>query len=57
LKAHTISLYLQNVLTDFHDFGTLKRRFILNTSIYSMNLKFITQSGATCRKLITRTPL
>jgi len=32
-------------------FGTLQSRFILNTSIYSMILKFIIRSGATWGKL------
>ena len=38
-------------------FGALQHRFILNTSIYSMFLKFIIQNGATWRKLTTRTSL
>jgi len=36
-------------------FGTLQHRFILNAFIYTMFLKFIIQSGAIWRKLITRT--
>jgi len=37
--------------------GVLQHRFILNTSIYSLFLKFFMQIGATWRKLITRTSL
>jgi len=38
-------------------FGKLQHRLILNIYIYSMFLKFIIQSGATWRKLITWTLL
>ena len=48
---------LQNAWTNSHDFCTLQRRFVLNTSVNSNRNKFITQSGAIWRMSETRISL
>jgi len=43
LKAHIFCLRFQNVWTNFHDFGTLQRRFIQNTSVDSTTTTLLLQ--------------
>jgi len=53
LNAHIFCLHIQFKTPQPMIFGTLQRRFNLNTSVSSKFIKFIRQSGATWRKLIT----
>jgi len=57
LKAHIFCLYLQNAQTNFHNFWHNSTLFYCEYTIHSMFLNLIIQSGATWRKLITRTSL